>query len=93
MLLSKTDSEECLLPLLNEDEDIRQGIDVVTYTMRGKEYPMMLIKRRFSRNFFLADGWIEVEEFITIWMFGHVKTKQLCFVISKSPDRINFRGF
>ncbi|KAJ0112860.1 hypothetical protein Patl1_02613 [Pistacia atlantica] len=93
LLLCKSDVEECLLPLLNDDEDIREGIPVITYTMDGKKY-RMVFQLRISRNFYVLgdDGWIqfqrendlEVEDSVTIWMFRHVRTKNLCFVIARS---------
>lgn len=97
LFLCKPDVEECLLPLLNEDEDVRRGIPVITYNLYGKEY-RMVFQLRSSRNYYILarDGWIqfqqendlEVEDFVTIWMFRHVGTKNLCFVIGKSANFI-----
>lgn len=88
--LNKNDVKECLVSMLSKDEDLSVGIPVTTYNMKGKSYSM-IFKLWCSKVYVLTSGWTEFqqenkltaeEDFITIWMFRHVETGKLCFVIS-----------
>lgn len=88
--LNKSHVQEYLVSMLRKDEDLSVGIPVTTYNMKGKSYPM-IFKLWCSKVYVLTSGWTEFqqennltaeEDFITIWMFRHVDTGNLCFVIN-----------
>ncbi|KAF3964402.1 hypothetical protein CMV_011297 [Castanea mollissima] len=77
ILMSKT-----LLPLLNKNEVVDNGIPVIMYDIKGKEHSMTF-KLWEPRVYVLKEGWNmfcqnhslrEYEDFVTVWMFLHVQT-------------------
>ena len=79
-----------LLPLLNKNEDVDNGIPIIMYDIKDKEHSMMF-KLWESRVYVLKEGWNtfcqkhslrEHEDFVTMQMFRHVQTSELCFSIS-----------
>lgn len=88
--MSKQDVERFLLPLLEGEENLHVGIPVTTYDLEGKAYPMVF-KQWASKIYILTGGWkrfyhehvlCKYEDFVTVWMFRHNVTGNLCFVIS-----------
>ncbi|PRQ17221.1 putative transcription factor B3-Domain family [Rosa chinensis] len=89
LAMSKEDVQKRLMPLLNENEDLRRGIQVTTYDLDGKEYPMVF-KIWVEKIHVLTEGWkafchdhklVEKQDFVTVWMFRNAATGSLCFVI------------
>ncbi|XP_024183460.1 putative B3 domain-containing protein At4g03170 [Rosa chinensis] len=89
LAMSKEDVQKHLMPLLNESEDLNEGIDVTTYDLAGKEYPMKF-KTWVSKIHVLTGGWkafcrdhqlVQTQHFVTVWMFRNIATGNLCFVI------------
>lgn len=90
--IKKAYVEQYLLNLLNEDENIEEGIPVIVYDENGKTYPMMF-KLWSSKIYVLTHGWKTFyidsklhyhDDFITsvtLWTFRHLRTARLCFVI------------
>ena len=88
--LNKLDVKNFLLPLLNKNEVVINGIHVIVYDIKGKEYSMMF-KFWESRVYVLKEGWNmfchkhslrEHEDFVTVWMFCHVQTRGTMLSIS-----------
>ncbi|KAG2714064.1 hypothetical protein I3760_03G008700 [Carya illinoinensis] len=87
---NKADVENFLLPLLNESDDLVRGIPVTVHDTDGNECAMTF--RRWASKFHvLTEGWNKFckehelrkyEDFVTVWMFRHVRTGELCFVFS-----------
>ncbi|KAL6227993.1 hypothetical protein ACLB2K_001947 [Fragaria x ananassa] len=76
-------------PNANENEDLNEGIDVMTYDLAGKEYPMKF-RTWVSKIHVLTAGWkafrkdhklVENQHWVTVWMFRNIATGKLCFVI------------
>ena len=95
--LNKLDVKNFLLPLLNKNEVVDNGIHVIVYDIKGKEYSMMF-KFWESRAYVLKEGWNtffhkhslrEHEDSVTVWIFCHVQTREQCFPISSR--RLSFR--
>lgn len=89
LAMSKEHVQKRLIPLLNENEDLRRGIQVTTYDSEGKSYPMVF-KIWVGKLPVLTGGWtafcqdhnlVEMQDFVTVWMFRNVATGCLCFVI------------
>lgn len=87
--MKKMHVEELLKPLLGPEEDLVKGIPVTTFDYRGTAYPMVF-KIWVSKIYVLINGWKRFqndhglrknEDFVTIWMFRHYVTGNLCFVI------------
>ncbi|KAG2714067.1 hypothetical protein I3760_03G009000 [Carya illinoinensis] len=87
---NKADVENFLLPLLYKIHDLVRGTPVTVYDMNGKECSMTF-KRWASKFHVLTEGWNKFckehelrkyEDFVTVWMFRHVRTGELCFVFS-----------
>ena len=71
-----------LLPLLNKNEVVDNGIPIFMYDIKGKEHSMTF-KLWESKVYVLKEGWNtfcqnhslrEHEDFVTLWMFRHVQT-------------------
>ena len=71
-----------LLPLLNKNEDVDNGIPIIMYDIKGKEHSMTF-KHWESRVYVLKEGWNtfcqkhslrEHKDFVKMWMFRHVQT-------------------
>ena len=93
--INKDYVEKSLLKLLNEDEVIEKGIPVTVYDIKGGIYNMNF--RVWSKNksmYVLMKGWKnfciqhklrhhdDFLIFVTLWMFRHVQTGKLCFIVS-----------
>ncbi|KAJ6423433.1 hypothetical protein OIU84_024395 [Salix udensis] len=88
--INKADAQKYLYPLLNEDENLAEGISVTTYDHNGKEFEMVF-KIWVSKIHVLIGGWKAFfhehrlrkdQDFVTLWMFRRLDTKKLCFVIT-----------
>ncbi|KAJ6314260.1 hypothetical protein OIU78_017845 [Salix suchowensis] len=88
--INKVDAQKYLYPLLNEDENLAEGISVTTYDPNGKEFAMVF-KIWVSKIHVLIGGWKAFfhehrlrkdQDFVTLWMFRRLDTKKLCFVIT-----------
>ncbi|KAF9666747.1 hypothetical protein SADUNF_Sadunf16G0260900 [Salix dunnii] len=88
--INKVDAQKYLYPLLNEDENLAEGINVTTYDPNGKEFEMVF-KIWVSKIHVLIGGWKAFfhehrlrkdQDFVTLWMFRRLDTKKLCFVIT-----------
>ena len=86
--MNKLDVKNFLLLLLNKNEVVVNGIHVIVYDIKGKEYSMMFKSLESCRVYVLKEGWNtfchkhslrEHEDFMTVWMFCHVQTRELCF--------------
>jgi len=92
LLLNKNHVETYFLPLLKKgEEDVRQGINVVVYDMQGKTFNMVF--KNWSEKVYVltGKGWIdffktrqmkEIQDHVTVWMFRHSETNELCFALS-----------
>ncbi|XP_022717854.1 B3 domain-containing protein At1g20600-like [Durio zibethinus] len=94
--LNKKHVQESMIPLLKEDEDVNEGIRVITYDIEGKEYVMKFVFWSLKMYVLTSAGWktfyrehrLEKDiDIVTVWMFRHSLTQNLCFVISprRSP--------
>jgi len=88
--INKADAQKYLYPLLNEDENLAEGINVTTYDPNGKEFEMVF-KIWVSKIHVLIGGWKAFfhehqlrkdQDFVTLWMFRRLDTEKLCFVIN-----------
>lgn len=88
--MNKQDVENFLLPLLDGGENLHVGIPVTVYDLEGEAYPMVF-KQWASKIYILTAGWKRFshdhhlskhQDFVTVWMFRHNVTGNLCFVIS-----------
>ena len=79
-----------LLPLLNKNKVVDNGIPEIMYDIKGKEHSMT-VKLWESRVYVLKEGWntfcqkhslCEHEDFMIMWVSRHVQTKELCFSIT-----------
>ncbi|XP_022145065.1 putative B3 domain-containing protein At4g03170 [Momordica charantia] len=83
-----------LAPMFNnkdENENLREGIEVTVYNREGREFGMTF-KIWASKLYVLMKGWkpfckannlthAHAGEFLTLWMFRHRRTHGLCFAI------------
>ncbi|KAL3719720.1 hypothetical protein ACJRO7_004666 [Eucalyptus globulus] len=92
LLLRKEDVREFILPLLEEDDNPEQGVEVTTYNTLGETFPMQF-KMWSGKVYVLMRNWKEFvgenklkeSDILKIWAFRDVQTKRLCFVISRTP--------
>lgn len=90
MNLTKKIAEEKLLPLLNDDEDVKRGIPVTIFDRDGQTYEMkfvcwtkkLCVLNKGWYNFVTTHELIE-EDSIKAWMFRHSQTNNLCFLLLK----------
>lgn len=91
LLLNKNHVETYFLPLLKKGEDVREGINVVVYDLQGNTFN--LVFKYWSEKVYVLTGvaWIEflkthqlkaIEDHVTVWMFRHSQTNELCFALS-----------
>jgi hypothetical protein len=90
LFLDKGHVKKYFLPLLKEDEDVEEGIDVVVYDMQGKTFNMKF--KFWSGKFYVLNGgWktffkshslLANQDHVTVWMFRHFETGNLCFALS-----------
>ncbi|XP_022718110.1 uncharacterized protein LOC111276629 isoform X2 [Durio zibethinus] len=94
--LNKKHVQEFMIPLLKEDEDVNEGIRVITYDIEGKEYEMKFVFWSLKMYVLTSPGWktfyrehrLEKDiDIVTVWMFRHRLTQNICFVITprRSP--------
>ncbi|KAK8487503.1 hypothetical protein V6N11_070918 [Hibiscus sabdariffa] len=91
LLFCKNHVREFMMPLLKEDENVGNGIPVVVYDGRGKEYRMKFKRWGSAMYVLTSSDWpkfcseykLEKDvDIVTVWMFRHRVTEKLCFVIS-----------
>jgi len=92
LLLNKNHVETYFLPLLKKgEEDVRKGINVVVYDMQGNTFN--LVFKYWSEKVYVLTGgrWVDfsrthrlkaIENHVTVWMFRHSQTNDLCFALS-----------
>ncbi|GAU28234.1 hypothetical protein TSUD_118410 [Trifolium subterraneum] len=90
LFLDKGHVKKYFLPLLKEDEDLEEGIDVVVYDMQGKTFNMKF--KFWSGKFYVLNGgWktffkshslLANQDHVKVWMFRHSETGNLCFALS-----------
>jgi hypothetical protein len=90
LFLDKGHVKKYFLPLLKEDEDVEEGIDVVVYDMQGKTFNMKF--KFWSGKFYVLNGGWKTffkshslranQDHVTVWMFRHSETGNLCFALS-----------
>ncbi|GMY36137.1 putative B3 domain-containing protein At4g03170 [Fagus crenata] len=81
LIISKRFAEIYLLPLLNKYEDVGKGISVTVYDMNGKIFQMTF-------KLWTNKVYDDFETSVTLWMFRHVQTRKLCFVISPEKSSV-----
>ncbi|VYS61693.1 unnamed protein product [Arabidopsis thaliana] len=90
LMLSKEQVKEKMLPFLEDSEDPVKGIDVSVYGPDGKVQQMEFKMWNGDKTPVLTSGWKQFVEdyglsmtcdFVTVWMFRHIKTRKLCFAI------------
>lgn len=88
--MNKVDVEECLLPLLN-GENLERGIPVRLYDRDGFAYSATFKRWVGKINVLTGAGWKQLykkyvlkryQHFVTVWMFYHAFTGELCFAIT-----------
>lgn len=91
LLLNNEDVRKQLLPLLNEEsEDIANGIKVKTFDSMGKFYNMRFKAWGNYKSYVLLGSWIQfikehglkIDDYVTVWMFRHNQTGELCFALT-----------
>lgn len=91
LTMNKDDVENFLKPLLMEGERLEPGIPITAYDLVGREYSMFFKVWAEKIHVLTGVGWKTfyknhalkaIKDFITIWMFRHVNTGKLCFVIT-----------
>ncbi|PNX84157.1 ap2 b3-like transcriptional factor family protein [Trifolium pratense] len=90
LFLEKGHVEKYFLPLLKEGEDLEEGIDVVVYDMQGQTFNMKFkfwsgkfyVLNGGWKTFFLSHSFLANQDHITVWMFRHSETDNLCFALS-----------
>ncbi|KAK6229042.1 hypothetical protein SCA6_017993 [Theobroma cacao] len=93
--LNKNHVGKSFIPLLKEHEDVNKGIQVITYDPEGKEYPMKFVFWTSKMYVLTTSGWkrfykdhaLKESDIVTVWMFRHRHTHNLCFAITwrRSP--------
>ncbi|XP_010505731.1 PREDICTED: putative B3 domain-containing protein At4g03170 [Camelina sativa] len=90
LLLPRQLVEETMLPFLEESENLSLGLDVSVYGPDGEVQQMKFKIWNGVRTPVLTSGWKEfvamyglemTSDFITDWMFRHIKTQKICFAI------------
>ncbi|VVB02771.1 unnamed protein product [Arabis nemorensis] len=89
--LSKSQVKKKFLPLLEETEISRDGIRVSVYGPDGKVHEMKMWPDEKKKNELdLTLGWRkfvedyelkEICDFITVWMFRHILSREICLAI------------
>ncbi|KAJ8750818.1 hypothetical protein K2173_015999 [Erythroxylum novogranatense] len=100
--IAKKHAQNFVLPMLNPDENLQNGVGVTIYDINGSTFNMIL--RIWASKFYvLTGGWNsfkkahglqELRDFVTLWTFRHSSTGKLCFAImhrssplSQTPTR------
>jgi len=90
LMLSKEQVKEKMLPFLEESEDPVKGVDVSVYGPDGEVQQMKFKMWNGDKTPVLTSGWMQfvadygllkTSDFVTVWMFRHIKTRKLCFAI------------
>ncbi|KAJ1432579.1 DNA-binding barrel domain superfamily [Sesbania bispinosa] len=84
LLLNKNHVETSFLPLLREDESIKEGIEVIAYNMDGNMFTMTF-KIWADKYYVLMGGWkaffqahtLQIQDYVKVWMFRHSETNKL----------------
>lgn len=91
LLLNSEDVRKRLLPLLNEEsEDLAIGVDVKTYNPMGEFFNMTFKAWGNHKSYVLLKRWrdfinhhgLEEHDCVSIWMFRHNQTGELCFALT-----------
>ncbi|XP_056176156.1 B3 domain-containing protein At1g05920-like [Syzygium oleosum] len=93
LLLWKDHVREFILPLLEEDDDPAQGVEVMAFNTEGKTFPLRF-KIWCNKVYVLMGNWkafveenqLEDADVLKIWAFRDVRTERLCFLISRTPN-------
>ncbi|CAE6232368.1 unnamed protein product [Arabidopsis arenosa] len=92
LMLSKEQVKEKMLPFLEESENPVKGVDVSVYGPDGKVQQMKFKFWNGDKTPVLTTGWKEfvakcgllmTSDFVTVWMFRHIKTRNICFAIHR----------
>ncbi|MCD9644722.1 hypothetical protein HAX54_033144 [Datura stramonium] len=95
LLLNNDDVRKQLLPLLNEEsEDLADGIKVTTFDPIGNFYNMRFKTWGNYKSYVLLGSWrqfikehkLKEHDFVTVWMFRHNQTGELCFALTWRKD-------
>ncbi|KAG7537358.1 B3 DNA binding domain [Arabidopsis suecica] len=93
LMLSKEQVKEKMLPFLEESENPVKGVDVSVYGPDGKVQQMRFKFWNGDKTPVLTTGWKEfvakcgllmTSDFVTVWMFRHIKTQNICFAIHRA---------
>ncbi|KAJ8750768.1 hypothetical protein K2173_015949 [Erythroxylum novogranatense] len=87
--IAKKHAQMFVLPMLNPEENLQNGIEVTVYDINGSTFNMIL--RIWASKFHvLTGGWNsfkkahglqELRDVVTMWTFRHSSTGKLCFAI------------
>ncbi|XWS27551.1 hypothetical protein CRYUN_Cryun26dG0125700 [Craigia yunnanensis] len=87
--LNKNHVQESMLPLLKENEDVKKGIQVTTYDSEGNKYSMRFVFWTMKyyvltewKRFYKEHGLEKDIDIVTVWIFRHRFTQELCFAIT-----------
>ncbi|KAL1217838.1 putative B3 domain-containing protein [Cardamine amara subsp. amara] len=104
LILSRQQVEETMLPLLEESENRHEeGLAVSVYGPDGEVQEMRFVIWNEGKTPVLTSGWKDFvakydlhmfSDFVTVWMFRHIKTRKICFAIdcTRFPIRQKFSG-
>ncbi|VVA10519.1 PREDICTED: B3 [Prunus dulcis] len=89
LCLNKEYVENHIKLVLRDGENPNEGIDLTTYDMEGKEYPMkfttwgtdLYVLSKGWKTFCHDVGLVETQDFLTLYVFRHAKNGGLCFAI------------
>ncbi|CAH8279132.1 unnamed protein product [Arabidopsis lyrata] len=93
LMLSKEQVKEKMLPFLEESENPVKGVDVSVYGPDGKVQQMKFKFWNGDKTPVLTTGWKEfvakcgllmTSDFVTVWMFRHIETRNICFAIHRA---------
>ncbi|XP_020874170.1 putative B3 domain-containing protein At4g03170, partial [Arabidopsis lyrata subsp. lyrata] len=93
LMLSKEQVKEKMLPFLEESEDPVKGVDVSVYGPDGAVQKMKFKIWNGDKTPVLTSGWkqfvadyglVMTSDFIIVWMFRHIKTRNICFAIANN---------
>jgi len=88
LFLSKTEVEQYFLPMLKDDENVKDGVEVCAYDDYGNVYS--LVFKMWADKYYVLNGeWktvfkhhkLQCDDVVTTWMFRHSKHTKLCVAI------------
>lgn len=91
LIVYKKDEKRYLSPLLNEKENLEEGVNVTVYDTDGVDYEMELGTWNSGTRVLAGEGWknfrkahclMAYRDFLTLWMFRNADTTKLCMFIS-----------